>query len=422
MQANLPVRAAVLPMQAAESRFVQLTEKLDALPSFQADYHAVSPEQRMDIRLIYNKERHYILAWLQLPDAQDKWLVLDYSEIRSEDSGIQLLILSQEDSRRFKVSFREMMSRLDNPLGSALMIATLLPTQNKASEFKLEAGAALLAMGLNAQDLNLSLAITTQKGQLRSSWLDPDTLKTALSVDENAGVLNLTYPEKHRVEIDTLTGLLVSDIWPDPNREGPREIKRIRYEALQENQPFQKLVPKFESLPITNMPLDALQSMFYPLFLLELGRELSATDTLTQRLAQPELSRKKIRAAARALIHQHAWYQISPEQAQSFVDSRIRPDFQQYLKAHPEAKNMSFSAYLDLVRQTSEANPEGLIPPGTAELIQKMQQETQQALSLLPLETRQQLGPLLELGMPEIWSAWVLEALDYCFAQALEKH
>ena len=75
------MRAAVLPMQAAESRFVQLTEKLDALPSFQADYHAVSPEQRMDIRLIYNKERHYILAWLQLPDAQDKWLVLDYSEI-----------------------------------------------------------------------------------------------------------------------------------------------------------------------------------------------------------------------------------------------------------------------------------------------------------------------------------------------------
>ena len=419
---TLPSLAAPFNAEEAQQNSQALHQKLEALGSFEAHYTAISPNnQRANIHLLYNKQRKYILAKVEISDDTAKWLVLDYAQLQGPQKQFDMIIVTSEWKQIFDVSLSRLQQQFQNPLGAAYFLAKNIPNapSEKSLIQALQPGASLISLGLDDSDLNLTLGLSTQAGKLQASWLSPESWSKAKDVKRKDKNLELHFPNEHLLRIDLATGLLQHDSWPDPERPGPREINLKSYGKLSQDKPYSELLPNLTDLPDGEMPPNMFEQILYPVFLTELAYTLKDSEALEQLKTDPEGQRLKLRALIRTQMKANGGFPLQPKLAKAYFENQLWPMYTSYREQ--EQSELSFA---DFVADMRKAAPNDLsrvsLPPGFRENLGKMQQETEQALKQMPEAAQESMLILLQVGMPAVWEAMLMESLDAYLDAALK--
>lgn len=413
--------AAPLKLEEAQELAQALRHKLSALGAFEAHYSALSPDQQTaEIQLIYNPRRQYMLAQIDISEDSRKWLVMDYAQLHGPAQQFDMWLVTSEWKQHFEMSLSKLRKALDNPLGAALALAQSLPQGPDDAQLSraLQPGAAFLSLGLNASDLNLVMGISTQAGGLETSWLKDALFRQALDYQQTDKDVILHFSDARSISIDTGSGLLKRDSWPDPERPGPREIQLKRFGALSQDRPYRELLPELQTLPDGDLPVATFEQILYPVFLTELAYTLQDSAALKTLQGDPAALRARLLPALRQQMQRMGPVRVAPADSEAY--------FQRLWSSYSrdrEQPALSFPQFVEQMR-TAASKARGdysqiLIPPRFREDLARMQHETRQALSQMPDAARQSMGLMLEVGMPALWEAMLLERLDAYLDAAL---
>lgn len=399
-----PLSAPILPSAVAQAApaasntqvtIKTLADKLAGLGSFQAEYDAVSPENKVGLLMLVNQQRRYALTQINLAGDPVRWLVLDYSST-AIPQGMVILMVTEDGIQRFPMPFDRIMQDLDNPVGALRFLS------EQIAGAKLEPvtgpGAITLHLGLTATDLNLSMAMNTRPGPMTASWLQEADKAT---VSEWAdGSLKLLYPEQREVYVDGSTGLLQLDRWPNPAKPGTREVRLVRQGAIKQDIPYQELIPGFKEMHVEPATHELITPQFY-------GGMLAEIEPKTVPALNPE-SEKQLVQAARARYRQQLGQ--DPDFIKSYLEQQFKPAFAIFLERNP-GQTFTFAQFLGVLTEAIEREPGSVILPGVPERLEKLEAEFRQALGAMQEDKAEKLGEIYSQGRRALVDAWSLEML-----------
>lgn len=395
-----------------------LSLKLADLDSFQAEYKAVAPDKSADITLLFNKEKKYCLCRLAMavPDQEDVYTVLDFSQMNGKCGGFDMLIATGTKGRRFRLSFQDMFERLDNPVGVLCFMAKQFAAETKANTDKIdvEPGAPSLSLGLSAESLVLGMGITSKSKHITASWLDVETITNAVKILESSDSIQFSYADDHVVLIDKKTGLLVKDTWPDPSKPGPRNIALAKHSVLKRNAPYSSLIPGFHSIEFEQLTPEHLYKQMYVSFLTDLGHKLSEMDGFDETLERHSADiAAAVRKLGRAMIREDAKKMVNNDKAKEFAEEFLRPSYEQYTAKHAQKANgISFPDFLSNLMRAAEADPNALMSPGARKFTETIKKECETVLDELPEDAQTPLKKLYDENMSALVEGWILEFLS----------
>ena len=395
-----------------------LSLKLAALGSFQAEYRGVAPDKSADITLLFNKERSYCLCKISVAEAdqqEDVYTVLDFSKMNGKRGAFSMLLISGGEGNRFTVSFQDMFESLDNPIGVLFFMAKHfgLETQTDADQIDVEPGAPLVSLGLSEESLVFGMGIASKSKHLTASWLDEDAITNAVKIFKSPESIQFSYKENHIVVIEKKTGLLLKDIWPNPARPESRYIALKSHSALKRNVPYSLLIPLFDSIAIQELPPEHLYKQMYVSFLTDLGRKLSEIDGFEEKLGLHSADiAAAIRKFGRAMIRDDAKKRVNNDKTKEFTKEFLRPAYEQYRVKHAQkAGDVSFLNFLSNLMREAEANPSTLMSPSSRNFTETIKKECEKVLADLPEDAQQPLRKLFDDNMSALAEGWILEFL-----------
>lgn len=390
-----PVAQAAPAASNTQATVTTLADKLAKLGSFQAEYDAISSENKVNLLMLVNQKRHYALTQVSLAGDPLRWLVIDYSPT-TVAKGMMILMITEEGVQRLPMPFDAIMQDLDNPVGALRFLSEQLA--GVKPEPITGPGALSLQMGLTATDMKVSMAMNSRPGPTTGSWLqDADKASRSEWAD---GVLKLFYPEQHEVHVDGASGLLKLERWPNPNQPGPREVRLVRHGALAKDVPYQELIPDFEQLAEQAASIELITPQFYGAMLAEL--EPKQLTPLT-----PEREQQLVQAA-RARYRQ----QLSQDskKIRTYLEQEFKPWYQAVIERN-SAQGLSFEAFLLEVTKAIENEPGSVMLPQGDVRLEKLENELRQALGVMSEDKAEKLGEIYGQGRRALVDAWSLEML-----------
>jgi len=402
----------------------ELSQKLAALGSFQAEYQGLSyGKPTIDIGIIFNnRERYCLIKASELTKHKpDIYFVWDYSQSGTLSNSFEVLITRGSKgekgtvslSEMFKLSLSDKRRPMDNPLGLIFFMAQQFAyaTSTNADTTWTAAVGPKLNLEFNQTEVFLGAGFSAGSTNLTASWLAQDLITNVINIVETPTAVEFFYPHNHVVVVDRLTGMLVKDSVPDPKESGVLEII-LRSHAVQEDPlPFASVIPKFDKIKFGKMPDKLLLSQFRASYLDSLGRQYATMDNFDEIL---HTNSAKIvglaRDAARQIMHDQLKAKIDQKAAIKIRDKIFIQAYKDYLKDPPvDIKDLSFTNALYLMSSMIETNPGLMTSPVELKLAERDKRDFRDVVKQLPKNAQGHLLKLYDLVMRGIIQGWELE-------------
>lgn len=407
-------------VQASESRdnlSKSLTQSLQALGSFQAQYRAVSPHKKALISLQYNQQKKFCLAKVEVQEKPDIWIVLDYANMAvSPTSTFHLYLISGLGGRWYNVSLMELFERLDNPLGIANFMHKILDPNAPAFITPGE-GSPKIRLGLSDSQLNINFEIAVKKGALRASWSDKNALNAAEKVESSSEKVTLYYKDNHSISIDPRNGLLLLDSWPKQEEASPREIRLVSHSELKIDKDYIKQIPNFDKMSFKKMPLNSLSRDFYPSYFKHLTTELEKIENFQQTIQS--LSPSVLKRLAAQKILGYPPLKLNPEQTKEYLKQVLMPYYQK-LKEKDSTQKMSFLTFLKRLLREVDSDKFPFMTPVARQFTSQLHQQMNQIVLNIPANRRAPVRALMTKGIKPVFDAWVSHYFRATIGQAIE--
>lgn len=382
----------------------ELSENLKKLGSFKAEYRAVSSGNVMDITVISGQGLKYTLVKRSVPKNPDSYMVFDYSEKNS----CSMLLVEQDECRRFTLNFNDIFGRLDNPVGIlSFMVTQFLDrtgTGEQAEVYAVKVPA--LSLGLTKDRLNISMGFETSGDGLLVSWLKPDETAKAVNTVVSGEYVQYVYNDNHVITVDRKTGLLFRDSWvKDPRVKSPREIKLLDYSAVNTDIAYSSLIPGFNSIKFTDVSPDQFYREITDKFIEDTdsafsGLDMNQFDTLIVKHSSD------ITAAVREAAHNMALKdnRLAPDRKKTAaLKGKLLAAYRRDMEKDPSnSKNMSFNRYLDVLAADSGSGRSVLLSAETMAKISGLAEKTRYTLNRFPERSRIPMKKLYDILMPAL--------------------
>jgi hypothetical protein len=387
----------------------ELSQKLNTLGSFQAEYQAVSHDKHAgDITVLFNNYQKYCLikATTVVRNEPDICYVLDFSKLNDKSGSVKMLIVSGKDGKQYEFSIKYLIDHLDNPIGvlSFMSRQFQLETKAKTDMTSLQAGGPNLSLGLDSTNIIMGAGFSYESTNLMVSWLDPNTITTAINIVETPESVQFSYPDNHVVLVERETGLLLKDFVPDPAKPGSRKIVLQSHSALQNPVPYASIIPEFDKIKFEELPSKLFSEQMCVSYLTELGRQLATMDHFDEMLQTN--SAKIVNAAretARQMVREDAKARVDKKSAVEFRNKVLIPAYKSYLQNPPvDIKDLSFSNLLDMTIVLAETNSSILVPSEGLALIEKTKKDSRNIINKLPIDAQEPLIKLYDVITPAL--------------------
>lgn len=394
----------------------ELSQKLDALGSFQAEYRAVSGDTpAKDITVLFNNDRQYglIKAAAIGTKEPDVYFVFDFSQLNDKSGSMKMLIASGKEGKRCEISMNDLMNHLDNPLGVLSFMAMQIQSEavTNTGMTSLQGAGPNLSLGLDSNNIVMGAGFSCESTNLMVSWLDPNTILNAIDIVETPESVQFSYPDNHVVLVDRKTGLLLRDSMPHPAKTGLGEIVLQSYSAHQNPVPYASIIPGFDKIKFEELPQKLLYAQMFDSYFSAFGSQLAAMGNFDEMLRTNSVKiANAARNAARRMAREDAKAKADKKSAVKFRDKALVPAYKSYLQNPPvDVKDLSFSNLLDMAMAMAETNSSILVPPDALALIERTKSDSQNIISRLPGDARAPLIKLSDAIMPAMIEGLMLE-------------
>jgi hypothetical protein len=409
-------------VRAPESIVKELSQKLEKLGSFQAEYQAIAPDKSADITLLYNKQQEYCLLMMTnivmitekgTNPTHDAYIIIwDFSKANDHGGTFKTLQIADGDEKNIEISLRDMTERLDNPIGLFLFMfkhgGSEMTTDGKKIDIQAELGTEIF-LGLGKE--RIKLGISSMYDSFAVSWLDLASATNATKILELTNAIQFSYAENHVVVVDKKTGLLLDDSWPDPSRPGPRQIVLKRQAKLQTDAPYSSFVPSFVGIKAEKLSADALRNQLTIATLTDIGRKLSAIDNIDENLRlHSGAIVMAVRKAVRQKMRDEVTKWLDDQKVATTKEKTLMPLYKQYMERDPEAATgVSFHDFLDIMIAALEKNPRLIVSSSCHEHTEIIQALCKDTLAQLPEDAQKPLKKLYDVAMPALVDGMMVE-------------
>ncbi len=380
----------------------ELRERFEETGSFRALYAGRGRSDEREAEILYDAHTGRIVVQSDnTGDSDDQFLIVSHV---FHDEGVETYIMRVIDGRagsELRIPIPELHNALVNPLHAVAATLPFLFVEDAMTETSalphLHRGLALEA----AEDhltLSINFGIRSSPSErFEASWLDDDLFLEASDVDATDTAIVLAFKSGREIRIDRATGLLISDVFPDPNdRSEVGTFIRLNESTTLGNRPVpEEWDPDLSEVTFEAIDTRAILDQFEEEFRIEIFRQV--TDFFLAHLgSRREIRRlfdergEEIRAAARdagyRFGHRQGRSEIADSVIESIVESALRPMYDAYLAQVPDDERLSFAEYLDHLIEATTEDPDLLDLPEVNNKVRTMRNRDEALLAEAPLE------------------------------------
>jgi len=332
-----------------------LAEKLSNSPSVIAEYFAFSKENRMNIRLIWDKKHGYVIMRLINEPEKPDWVnfVLTY---KGENSYWYVLSPEAGEGKRF--SLKSAAEGWNQVFG--IFFSALSEAAGK------EPGDIILnTAGPFIPEIGLELTIDSMVAQIGvrelehpvATWFSPEKLALAGSITAEGSHIVVTYPDRHTTVLDGETGLLIEERWEDNEGKVFRSLKMIKSDPFEGPADFRDILPWIRTIKLVDLSAAESFDIFYSSILEEACSEMDKNAEIMQVLSsQEDRIRENIYIRSKALWSEKVKNAISsPSPATETMEKVLKvillPAFEE-MASDPEYSDLSTADFLNIAKRS----------------------------------------------------------------------
>jgi tetratricopeptide (TPR) repeat protein len=392
----------------------ELSQKLNALGSFQATYNAVSRDRPVGkIRILFDDNQKYCLLEMGETNEQDVFFILDYSQLNEKSGNVEMLTIYGTEGKRCQFSLKQMIEHLDNPVGILCFVGRQIQpdSTNGADVDSIFISHPTLSLGLDTTNIVGGAGFLSGGTNLAVSWFDPNTITNALNIVETSESIQFSYPDNHVVSVDRQTGLLLKDSMPNPVTHNLREIVLEKYTAVEVPMPYVFLVPGFSKVKFEELPPTAFYNQVAGSYLTQVGQQLATNSNFDEILRTNSAKiTVAVREATREMVRADVEARVTQESAIKFRNKYLIPTYKDYLQNPPvDIKDLSFTNLLALATSMAETNASLLVPPEAWALIEKKKEDFPNIINTLPKDIQKPFFKIYNIVAPALAEGYVLE-------------
>jgi hypothetical protein len=377
----------------------KLTQKLDALGSFQAEYRVIGPHKlHANITVLFNNYQKYCLTTFG-KDKPDFYFVTDFSQANDASGNVEMLLISGKKGKTTKMSPKYLMTHLDNPVGVFSSILKAFGPEIKVTRINgdFSASGPTLSLSLSSDSITIAGGYSSQSTNLMLSWLDPDMISNAVDVAENADSIQFSYPGNHIISVDRKTGFLLKDAFPPDIRE----ITLENYSALQNPGPYSALIPRFDKIKFKALPAKEIRDNMYNAFFTFYGRQFAAMGNFDQilqtnsaRIADcaRETGRRMLDENATAIGYEKLVVKLRKEEISEYKDFLRRPPM--------DVIDLSYTNFLDRTITLFQTNSSEIEVPAHVRFLG--QEDAKLLIEKFPKDAQAPLFKLYDIFLPPL--------------------
>ncbi len=399
----------------------ELREALEETGSFQARYRIVS-DSEVEIDLWRDVERGQTTLRFRGIESQDEVVIGETR--RGENDVLEFRIAEGEEGQKIMLapgSFEEV-------LGALLrMISELLAIVGEEAVAEPEifalriADTLTLAVDEESVSVFLGFRIVSDEAEgMQVSWIDEGLFSEAVELTRSEEEWVLVFANGRRLAIDPASGLVVSDIIPDPaNPES--ELRWIRLEEFssygRERLPEKRFPDisqvRFEEVDarrlIANLTEEFTREVLNQ-FLVETAPMLKDLETLRHELAenQDEIA-AHLRRRGREMALEKGVQVISDDELEAIVENAFIPMYKMYHEVD-EAEAISFNEFID--KMIGQQMGESIDFPEAEALEREIRRQSQQIFAAATPELRESLQLLLGMAVSHLVEGWSIGMLQ----------
>jgi hypothetical protein len=152
----------------------ELSQKLNTLGSFQATYDAISHDKLFGkIKVLFNNDQKYCLMEVGETNESGVLFILDYSQLNEKSGDVEMLMISGKQGTDVKLSIKDTVEHLDNPVGILCFMAKQLQLETNDIT-KISIAHPNLSLGLDSSNIMFGAGFLSGGTNLTVSWLDPN--------------------------------------------------------------------------------------------------------------------------------------------------------------------------------------------------------------------------------------------------------
>lgn len=391
-----------------EELAASLSEKLDSSPSISVEYFAISKENRMHIRILWDKEHGYVILRLINDPEKPDWInfALIY---KGEKKYWYLLSPETGEGKRFSLeSAAEGWNRVFGIFFDSLSEAAGQTLEDSSFD---TSGPFIPEIGieLSIDSLSAQIGVREQEHAV-ATWFSPEQLSHANSIIADGSQIIVRYPDGHTAVLDPETGLLIEEHWEDHEGTVFRSLKRVKSEPFEGPADFRSLIPGFNSVKIVDLSVEESFDLFYVSILKNAGSEMEKSPEIIRAIStHEEKIREQIYKRSRALWNEKVSKAISsPSPATETMEKVLKvillPAYKE-MSSDPEYSDLSMADFLSIANRSENLRTllldvKDILLPGEIVDLGKY-------IEALPPEKNRSLMELYRLGEKQYFDGFV---------------
>jgi hypothetical protein len=388
--------------------------KLSNLGSFQAIYSLNGKEKTLYVTITVNRKLNYIVSSLEeqpTPSFKEMFIVLDS---QPEKQSFTSYAYSNNKAIKYNVFPEGLTNSLNNPFGVLAFLAEQTGSEvsrNNADE-KLDkiVSAPSVTLRLTKDRFDLQLGCQFNSESFSASWTELSNLTNSTSTKNDSNEVVFSFQDGHSISVSDETGLLIKDDYPNPRSPGDRYLQLHSFHKFDDTIKYEQLIPKYSLLVFENQPATQFEQAFTLSFLQSLGEQLASDDNFETILGEKTQEiQETLLPLIRKQIHQSVTDDINPSFTEKMKNEVIMPYYQSHLKKNP---GTSFDDFLDVMMYEIKKDPKAIIPPEALEFTRELNIQSKKMLSQLSEESREPISKLMDISVPVVIDAFMLEFLE----------